>query len=55
MIMITFCKPTQIAIDSSGHGVESWRKKAVYKKFHTGDMVSRYYIGQILKVIEGEF
>ena len=55
--MIKFCKlkPTQIAIDSNGHGVESWRKKAVYKKFHTEDMVSRYHIGQILNVIKGEF
>ena len=33
----------QIAIDENGHGMESWRKKAVYKKFHTDDMVRQYF------------
>jgi len=31
----------KIAIDENGHGMESWRKKAVYKKFHTDDMVEQ--------------
>ena len=31
----------QVDLDSSGHGVESWRDKSVYKKHHTDEMVRR--------------
>ena len=29
----------QIPIDENGHGTQSWRKKAIYNKFHTDHMV----------------